>query len=55
MIYHQKISNQPVKNNLRTYNYRTGCLLDYPYFKNYYKMIVIDLSKQKELDADPVD
>ena len=30
----------------------TGCLLDYNYFKNYY-MIVIDLSKQQALDADP--
>ena len=31
----------------------TGCLLDYIYFKNYYKMIGIDLSKQQALDADP--
>ena len=23
----------------------TGCLLNYPYFKNYYKMIATDLSK----------
>ena len=30
-----------------------GCFLDYPYFKNYYKMIAIDLSKQQALDADP--
>ena len=29
------------------------CLLDYPYFKKNYKMIAIDLSKQKALDADP--
>ena len=34
-------------------DYRTGCLLDYPYFKSYYKMIAVDLSKQQELDADP--
>ena len=34
-------------------DYTTGCLLDYSYFKNYYKMIPIDLSKQKALDADP--
>ena len=34
-------------------DYTTGCLLDYAYFKNYYKMIVIDLSKQQALDADP--
>ena len=26
-------------------DYKTGCLLDYPYFKNYCE-IVIDLSKQ---------
>ena len=34
-------------------DYTTGCLLDYAYFKNYYKMIAIDLSKQQALDADP--
>ena len=55
--------NQSVKNDLRTYeNIRkvspgqgdctTGCLLDYDYFKNYYKMVAIDLSKQQVPDAD---
>ena len=34
-------------------DYTTGCLLDYKYFKNYYKMIAIDLSKQEALDSDP--
>ena len=34
-------------------DYTTGCLLDYNYFKNYYKMIAIDLSKQQALDDDP--
>ena len=34
-------------------DYITGCLLDYTYFKDHYKMIAIDLSKQQELDADP--
>ena len=34
-------------------NYTTGCFLDYIYFKNYYKMIAIDLSKQHALDDDP--
>ena len=34
-------------------DYTTGCLLDYAYFKRDYKIIAIDLSKQKELDADP--
>ena len=33
--------------------YTTGCLLDSAYFKNYYRMIAIDLSKQQALDADP--
>ena len=31
----------------------TGCLLDYNYFKNYHRMIAIDLSKQQARDADP--
>ena len=31
----------------------TGCLLDYSYFKDYYKMIAIDWSKQQVLDANP--
>ena len=29
-----------------------GCLLDYHYLKNHYKLIAIDLNRQKELDAD---
>ena len=28
-------------------DYTTGCLLDYTYFKKYYKMIAVDLNKQK--------
>ena len=27
----------------------TRCLLDYPYFKKYYKSIAIDFSKQQKL------
>ena len=34
-------------------DYTTGCLVDYPYFKNHYKKIAIDLSKEQALDADP--
>ena len=57
--------DQPVKSNLKTYDnirknatgqrddYTTGCLLDYNYLNNYYKMIAIDLSNQQELDVDP--
>ena len=33
-------------------NYTIGCLLVYPYYKNYYKIIAIDLSKQQKLDSD---
>ena len=32
-------------------DYTTGCLLDFPYFKDTYKMIAVDLSKQQALDA----
>ena len=47
MIGGQNLFNQPVRNDLRTYDniqkiaagqgddYRTGCLLDYPYIKEY--------------------
>ena len=30
-------------------DYTTGCLLDYSYFKDHYKMIAIDLSKQQAM------
>ena len=33
-------------------DYNTGSLLNYAYFKDYYKLIAVDLSKQKALDAD---
>ena len=57
MIDGRNFFDQLLKNNLITYDniqkiatgqgddYTTGCLLDYPYFKNCYKMIAIDLSK----------
>ena len=57
--------DQPINDDIKTYenirktatgqgdDYTTGCLLDYPYFKETYKMIAIDLSKQQALDADP--
>ena len=65
MIDERNVFDKPVKNNFITYvnirkiptgqgdYYTTGCLLNYNYFNNYYKMIVIDLSKQQALDADP--
>ena len=64
MIDGKNFFDQPIKNDKVTYDiikiatrqgddYTTGCLLGYTYFKNYYKMIVVDLSKQQALDADP--
>ena len=64
MIDGKNVFDQPKNSMTRTYenirkiatgqgdDYTTGCLLDYPYFKNHYKMITIDLSKQQALDAD---
>ena len=64
MIDGRNFSNQPVKNDVIAYDnigkiatgqggdYTTGCLLDYDYFNNYYKMVAIDLSKQQARDAD---
>ena len=57
--------DQPINSIIKTYknilkiatgrgdDHTTGCLLDYSYFKDHYKMIAIDLSKQQALDADP--
>ena len=33
--------------------YTTGSLLDYDYIKKNYQLVAVDLSKQKELAADP--
>ena len=33
-------------------DYTKGCLLDFAYFKNNYRLIAANLSKQKALDAD---
>ena len=47
MIDGKNLFDHPVKNNKVTYenirnDYTIGCLLDYIYFKNFYKMIVVD-------------
>ena len=64
MINEQKYFDQPVRNNLRTYDsirkiattqgddYTTDCLMEYNYLKNCYKITAIDLSKQQVHDAD---
>ena len=65
MIDGRNFFDQPINGMSKTYenirkittgkgdDYTTGCLLDYPYFKENYNMIAIDLSKQQALDADP--
>ena len=65
MIDGRNFFDQPINSMSKTYenirkiatgksdDYTTGRLLDYPYFKENYKMIAIDLSRQNELDADP--
>ena len=56
--------DQPINDMIKQYDevrkeptgygddYTTGCLLDYAYFKDNYRLIAVDLSKQKALDAD---
>ena len=34
-------------------NYTKECLLDYNYIKNHCRLIAVDLSQQKEIDANP--
>ena len=65
MIDGKNFFDQPINSMNKTYenirkiaigqgdDYTTGCLLDYSYFKDHYKMIATDLSKQQDLDADP--
>ena len=60
----RNFSDQPINDLIKQYDeirktatgqgedYTTGCLLDYQYFKDYYQLIAVNLSKQKELDAD---
>ena len=64
MIDDKNVFDKSIKNDFKTYenikkiatgqgdDCTTGCLLDYPYFKENYKMIAIDSSKQQILDAD---
>ena len=65
MIYKQKSYNKPIKDDQRTYDTNkkittgqgvdnTNYSLDYTYFKNHYKLIAINLSKQQALHADPM-
>ena len=64
MIDGRSFYDQPINDLIKQYDevrkvstgygddYTTGSSLDYAYFKDIYKLIVADLSKQKALDAD---
>ena len=63
-IYGRNFNDQPINDSIKQYDeikkistgrgddYTTGCLLDFAYFENNYRLIAADLSKQKVLDAD---
>ena len=65
MIDGRNVYDNPIERDIERYrefkkvmigkgeDYTTGSLLDFNYFKKHYKLVVVDLSKQKELDADP--
>ena len=65
MIDGESLLHQPTQNDLRAYgnnrkivsgqgdNYTTGYLIDYPYFKEHYNLIVTNLSKQQTQNAGP--
>ena len=65
MIDEKNVFDEPVKKFFKIYDniqkiatgqvddYKTGCLLDYIYFKEHYKVIATNLSEQQAFDADP--
>ena len=65
MIDGRNFYDQPINGLIKQYDevrnvsagqdddYTTGCLLDYAYFKDNYRLIAVDLSKQTALDVAP--
>ena len=65
LIDGRNLYDQPINDQIKKYDeirkiatgkgddYTTGCLMDYKYFRDHYQLIAVNLSKQKELDADP--
>ena len=65
IIDRRNFYDNPIENDIEKYrelkkvmigkgeDYTTGSLLDFNYFDKHYKLVAVDLSKQKELDADP--
>ena len=64
LIDGRNFCDQPINDQIKQYDeirkiatgqgddYTTRCLLDYAYFRDNYRLIAVDLSKQKELGAD---
>ena len=48
-------TNNVIRNTINDIwdDYTTGCLFDYTYFKEKYKLIAIDMQKQQVFDTDP--
>ena len=65
IIYGRNFYDYPIESDIEKYrelkkvmigkgeDYTTGSLLDFDYFEKHYKLVAVDLSQQKELDADP--
>ena len=64
LVYTNEDVDQPIDSNVKRYkeirklttgqggDYINGYLLDYKYVKNHYRLIAVDLSREKELEAD---
>ena len=65
LINGRNFYDQPISHEITKYNeliklttvtgedFATGCLLDYKYYKEHYKITACDLSKESILDSDP--
>ena len=65
IINGKNVDDQPIDSDIKRYQeirkltarqgeyYTSGCLLDDNYIKHHYRLIPVDLSRQKDLDADP--
>ena len=65
IIHGRNFYDNPIESDIEKYrelkkvmigkgeDYTTGSLLYCNYFKDHYKLVAVDLSNQKELDADP--
>ena len=56
IIIGKNFYDQPVNSSIKRYEEirkLTTCLVNYEYNNNHYRLIAVDLSRQKELDADP--